>query len=88
MTNERGKLASDVGIAPRRSQSALNKQQAPDGSPYATRKQLLRKKLGCVKRTKMFAKPRHTKLFKVGASADTVSVGFVGRVSRIARMHP
>ncbi|MGV7206175.1 phage virion morphogenesis protein, partial [Xanthomonas citri] len=33
------------------------------------------------------AKLRQAKYFKVSASPDQVSVGFVGRVSRIARVH-
>jgi phage virion morphogenesis protein len=35
----------------------------------------------------MFAKLRQAKFLKVSASPDQVSVGFVGRVSRIARVH-
>ncbi|MFB8916719.1 phage virion morphogenesis protein, partial [Xanthomonas arboricola] len=39
------------------------------------------------KRKKMFAKLRQAKYFKVSASPNQVSVGFVGRVARIARVH-
>ncbi|WP_372356754.1 phage virion morphogenesis protein [Xanthomonas sp. NCPPB 3443] len=85
---ERRKLARKIGTALRRSQSQrIGKQQAPDGSPYAPRKQQLRQKSGRVKRAKMFAKLRQAKYFKVSASPNQVSVGFVGRVSRIARVH-
>ncbi|WP_115528355.1 MULTISPECIES: phage virion morphogenesis protein [Xanthomonas] len=85
---ERRKLARKIGTALRRSQSQrIGKQQAPDGSPYAPRKQPLRDKSGRVKRAKMFAKLRQAKYFKVSASPNQVSVGFVGRVSRIARVH-
>ncbi|NIJ88315.1 phage virion morphogenesis protein [Xanthomonas campestris] len=85
---ERRTLARKIGTELRRSQSQrIGKQQAPDGSPYAPRKQQLRQKSGRVKRAKMFAKLRHAKFLKVSASPNAVSVGFVGRVSRIARVH-
>ncbi|NJC43809.1 MULTISPECIES: phage virion morphogenesis protein [Xanthomonas] len=85
---ERRKLARKIGTALRRSQSQrIGKQQAPDGAPYAPRKQQLRDKADRVKRKKMFAKLRQAKYFKVSASPNAVSVGFVGRVSRIARVH-
>ncbi|MBV6795366.1 phage virion morphogenesis protein [Xanthomonas euvesicatoria] len=85
---ERRKLARKIGTALRRSQSQrIGKQQAPDGTPYAPRKQQLRDKAGRVKRKKMFAKLRQAKYFKVSASPNQVSVGFMGRVSRIARVH-
>ncbi|MBV6804079.1 phage virion morphogenesis protein [Xanthomonas campestris pv. lawsoniae] len=85
---ERRKLARKIGTALRRSQSQrIGKQQAPDGTPYAPRKEQLRDKAGRVKRKKMFVKLRQAKYFKVSASANQVSVGFVGRVSRIARVH-
>ncbi|QTK47155.1 phage virion morphogenesis protein [Xanthomonas euvesicatoria] len=85
---ERRKLARKIGTALRRSQSQrIGKQQAPDGTPYAPRKQQLRDKAGRVKRKTMFAKLRQAKYFKVSASPNQVSVGFVGRVSRIARVH-
>ncbi|WP_372176912.1 phage virion morphogenesis protein [Xanthomonas axonopodis pv. phyllanthi] len=85
---ERRTLARKIGTELRRSQSQrIGKQQAPDGTPYAPRKEHLRDKAGRVKRKKMFAKLRQAKYFKVSASANAVSVGFVGRVSRIARVH-
>ncbi|MBB6259327.1 phage virion morphogenesis protein [Xanthomonas arboricola] len=85
---ERRTLARKIGTELRRSQSQrIGKQQAPDGTPYAPRKQQLRQKAGRVKRAKMFAKLRQAKFLKVSASPNAVSVGFVGRVSRIARVH-
>ncbi|MBB4728262.1 phage virion morphogenesis protein [Xanthomonas arboricola] len=85
---ERRTLARKIGTELRRSQSQrIGKQQAPDGTPYAPRKQQLRQKSGRVKRAKMFAKLRQARYFKVSASPNAVSVGFVGRVSRIARVH-
>ncbi|MBO9741438.1 phage virion morphogenesis protein [Xanthomonas axonopodis pv. begoniae] len=80
-------LARKIGTELRRSQSQrIGKQQAPDGTSYAPRKQQ-RQKSGRVKRVKMFAKLRQAKYFKVSTSPNVVSVGFVGRVSRIARVH-
>ncbi|WP_115540805.1 phage virion morphogenesis protein [Xanthomonas campestris] len=85
---ERRTLARKIGTELRRSQSQrIGEQQAPDGTPYAPRKQQLRQKSGRVKRAKMFAKLRQAKYFKISASPNQVSVGFVGRVSRIARVH-
>ncbi|MCC4603965.1 phage virion morphogenesis protein [Xanthomonas campestris pv. parthenii] len=77
-----------IGTALRRSQSQrIGRQQAPDGTSYAPRKMPVRDKAGRVKRKKMFAKLRQTKFLKVSASPNEVSVGFMGRVSRIARVH-
>uniref|UniRef100_UPI003F809587 phage virion morphogenesis protein n=1 Tax=Xanthomonas sp. 0924 TaxID=2835534 RepID=UPI003F809587 len=85
---ERRTLARKIGTELRRSQSQrIGKQQAPDGTPYAPRKQQLRQKSGRIKRAKMFAKLRQAKYFKVSANPNAVSVGFMGRVSRIARVH-
>ncbi|MCS3745790.1 phage virion morphogenesis protein [Xanthomonas arboricola] len=85
---ERRKLARKIGTALRRSQSQrIGRQQAPDGTPYAPRKEQLRDKSGRVIRKKMFAKLRQAKFLKVSASPNEVSVGFMGRVSRIARVH-
>uniref|UniRef100_UPI003F7D7193 phage virion morphogenesis protein n=1 Tax=Xanthomonas sp. 0924 TaxID=2835534 RepID=UPI003F7D7193 len=85
---ERRTLARKIGMELRRSQSQrIGRQQAPDGTPYAPRKQQLRQKSGRVKRAKMFAKLRQAEYFKVSASPNAVSVGFVGRISRIARVH-
>ncbi|MDW7704632.1 phage virion morphogenesis protein [Xanthomonas euvesicatoria] len=85
---ERRTLARKIGTELRRSQSQrIGKQQAPDGSPYAPRKQQLRQKSGRIKRKKMFVKLRQAKYFNVSASPNAVSVGLLGRVSRIARVH-
>ncbi|MCS3807767.1 phage virion morphogenesis protein [Xanthomonas sp. 4461] len=85
---ERRKLARKIGTALRRSQSQrIGKQQGPEGTPYAPRKEQLRDKSGRVRRKKMFAKLRQAKYFKVSASPDQVSMGFMGCVSRIGRVH-
>lgn len=67
--------------------SASSKQQAAGGSPWAPRKRQLRPKSARVERAKMFAKLRHAKYFKVSARPNAVSMGFVGRLARIARVH-
>jgi len=85
---ERRRLARSVGTALRRSQiQRITRQQNPDGTPYAPRKQQLRTKTGRIKRLKMFVKLRQAKYFRVTATDQAVSVGFTGRVGRIARVH-
>jgi phage virion morphogenesis protein len=86
----RNKLARSVGQALRRSQQQrIIAQQNPDGSKYAPRKQRnLRGKQGRVKRKlKMFQKLRTASFLKVQGDGNAISVGFTGRVARIARVH-
>lgn len=86
----RNKLARSVGQALRRSQQQrIIAQQNPDGSMYAPRKQRnLRGKQGRVKRkVKMFQKLRTATFLKVQADAKGISIGFAGRIARIARVH-
>lgn len=86
----RNKLARSVGQALRRSQQQrIIAQQNPDGSKYAPRKQRnLRGKRGRVKRkVKMFQKLRTASFLKVQGDGSAISVGFTGRIARIARVH-
>jgi phage virion morphogenesis protein len=86
----RNKLARSVGHELRRSQqSRIISQLNPDGSKFAPRRQRdLRGKQGRVKRTvKMFRKLRTTRYLKVRCSGTVISVGFTGRIARIARIH-
>lgn len=86
----RAKLARSVGQALRRSQQQrIIAQQNPDGSKYAPRKQRnLRGKQGRVKRkVKMFQKLRTVSFLKVQGNGNAISVGFAGRIARIARVH-
>jgi len=86
----RNKLARSVGQALRRSQQQrIIAQQNPDGSKYAPRKQRnLRGKQGRVKRkVKMFQKLRTVSFLKVQGDGNVISVGFTGRIARIARVH-
>lgn len=84
------KLARSLGQALRRSQQQrIIAQQDPDGSKYAPRKQRnLRGKQGRVKRkTQMFQKLRTASFLKVQGDGNAISVGFTGRIGRIARVH-
>jgi len=86
----RNKLARSVGQALRRSQQQrIIAQQNPDGSKYAPRKQRnLRGKKGRLKRKmNMFQKLRTASFLRVQGNGNAVSVGFTGRIARIAKVH-
>lgn len=91
---ERRKAGFDIGRALRRShQQRIAAQRNPDGSAFAPRKpkalqgKKLREKAGRIKRRAMFAKLRMAKLMAIDVDADGVSIGWAGRVARIARVH-
>jgi phage virion morphogenesis protein len=90
---QRGKLARAVAQQLRRSQQQrIVAQRNPDGTPFAPRKQRkqspLRGKQGRIKRkAKMFTKLRTARYVKASGSANAASVGFAGRISRLARVH-
>lgn len=86
----RNQLARSIGQALRRSQQQrIIAQRNPDGSKYAPRKQRnLRGKQGRIKhQVKMFKKLRTASFLKVQGNGNAISVGFTGRVARIARVH-
>ncbi|WP_223569379.1 phage virion morphogenesis protein [Pseudomonas sp. BF-R-26] len=86
----RKRLARSLGQALRRSQQQrVIIQRNPDGSKYAPRKQRnLRGKHGRVKRkVQMFQKLRTASFLKVQGDGNSISVGFTGRIARIARVH-
>ncbi|QBR34457.1 MULTISPECIES: phage virion morphogenesis protein [Pseudomonas] len=86
----RNKLARSVGQTLRRSQQQrIIEQQNPDGSKYAPRKQRnLRGKQGRLKRkARMFQKLRTASFLRVQGDGNGISVGFTGRIARIARVH-
>lgn len=86
----RNRLARSLGQTLRRSQQQrILAQRNPDGSKYAPRKQRnLRGKKGRLKRKiQMFQKLRMTRFLKVQRDGNALSVGFMGRVARIARVH-
>lgn len=86
----RNQLARSIGQALRRSQQQrIIAQRNPDGSKYAPRKQRnLRGKQGRIKRqVQMFKKLRTASFLKVQGDGNAISVGFTGRIARIARVH-
>ncbi|WP_226475174.1 phage virion morphogenesis protein [Pseudomonas sp. MWU16-30323] len=87
---ERSKLARSIGQKLRRNQQKrVVAQENPDGSKYAPRKKRdLRGKQGRVRRKlAMFQKLRTAKYLKIRGEANSVSVGFTGRIARISRVH-
>ncbi|SDI78265.1 phage virion morphogenesis protein [Variovorax sp. OV700] len=85
---QRRMLARNVGQTLRRSQAErIAAQQNPDGSAYAARKpSKARQQQGRIRRT-MFAKMRTARHLRLQASEDVVTIGFLSRTSRIARVH-
>ncbi|KAA5944006.1 phage virion morphogenesis protein [Pantoea sp. Bo_2] len=68
-------------------QQNIKRQQAPDGTPFKSRKtQPVRSKKGRIKR-EMFAKLRTAKYMKTQASPNEAVIEFAGNVQRIARVH-
>lgn len=87
---ERSKLARSIGQELRRSQQKrVIAQENPDGTKFAPRKQRnLRGKQGRIKRKlAMFKKLRTASYLKVRGDSNAVTVGFTGRIARIARVH-
>ena len=86
----RNKLTRSIGQELRRSQQKrITAQQNPDGTKYAPRKQRnLRGKQGRIRRKlAMFKKLRTASYLKVRSDSNAISVGFTGRIARIARIH-
>ncbi|WP_455911414.1 MULTISPECIES: phage virion morphogenesis protein [Pseudomonas] len=87
---ERGKLARRLAHQLRRNQQQRVKAQTnPDGSKYSPRKKRdIRGKKGRVRRKlEMFQKLRKVAYLKAQGDGSAISVGFTGRVARIARVH-
>jgi len=86
----RNRLAHSLGQTLRHSQQQrIVAQRNPDGSKYSPRKQRnLRGKQGRVKRkVAMFFKLRTARFLKVQRDANATSVGYIGRIIRIAKVH-
>ncbi|MCP3788918.1 MULTISPECIES: phage virion morphogenesis protein [Pseudomonas] len=86
----RTKLARAVAQQLRRSQQQrILAQRNTDGSPYAPRKpRQLRGKRGRLRRkVKMFQKLHTATYLKARGQASAATVGFSGRIARIARTH-
>lgn len=87
---ERAKLSRSIATQLRRSQQKrVDAQRNPDGSAYAPRKPgKLRDKQGRIKRkAKMFKKLRSATWMKARGDKSLATVGFTGRIARIARVH-
>lgn len=85
---ERKKLARDIARELRKRQAArIKRQKNPDGSPFEPRKPQARAQSGSIRRNIMFAKIRQAKFLKGRGLGDAATVGFTGRVARIARVH-
>jgi phage virion morphogenesis protein len=90
--SQRRQLNRQIAQDLRRSQcQRIASQRAPDHSNYVPRKHRkdLRAKKGRIKRQKaaMFVKLRTNKYLKTQQDANLVTVGFFGRIARIARVH-
>lgn len=86
---ERRQLNQDIARDLRRSQqSRIAAQRNPDGTAFAPRKarQSLRSKKGRIRR-KMFTKLKQAKHLKLQSTADSITLGFIGRTARLARVH-
>lgn len=86
-TDERSQLARKVGRDLRESQkSRIISQRNPDGSGYTPRRKRLREQKGKIRR-KMFTKLNLNTHLRLSSTADKISIGFVGRVAKIANVH-
>lgn len=86
--SERAKLSRTIGRDIRNSQKQrITSQQNTDGSSYASRKKRLRDRMKSKVRNKMFSKIKSLTYLKVMTDADSIDIGFAGRIARIARVH-
>ncbi|WP_434155831.1 phage virion morphogenesis protein [Pseudomonas sp. JZ134] len=85
---ERTKLAREAAREIRKNQTKrIAAQKNPDGSAFEKRKPRdLRGKQGRIKK-KMFQKLKMARYLKAQGSEQAVTVGFTGRIARIARVH-
>ncbi|RQR78689.1 phage virion morphogenesis protein [Burkholderia sp. Bp9015] len=95
--DERGRRVASRDIAQvlrRSQQTRIAAQRNTDGSTYESRKhrvkpggKTLRDKRGRIKRTAMFMKLRTATYLKMQSDAAGLTIGFAGRVARVARVH-
>lgn len=86
----RNQLACSIGQELRRSQQKrVIAQQNPDGTKFAPRKHRnLRGKQGRIRRKlEMFKKLKNANYLKARGDSNAITVGFTGRIARIARVH-
>ncbi|MGY2231588.1 phage virion morphogenesis protein [Pseudomonas tolaasii] len=89
-SDERSKLARNIGRELRRSQQKRVMEQAnPDGRKYAPRKHrdLRGKKGRSLRKLAMFMKLCTARYMKVRGDSNGITMGFTGRIARIARVH-
>lgn len=83
-------LAMQLGREQRRSiDRRVSAQQNPDGTPFAPRK-AIRDQVGRIRRDsrgRMFRRITKSEYLKLDATANGVTIGFIGRVARIAQAH-
>lgn len=86
---ERRQLTREIGRElRRRTAQRIAAQQNPDGTPFAPRKPQLRQQAGRIKRrAKMFGKIKQARWLKVKSTADSIAIGYAGRIAEIARVH-
>ncbi|MFW2077497.1 phage virion morphogenesis protein [Acinetobacter sp. ULE_I010] len=86
--DERAKLSKNIGRDLRSKQSKrISTQKNTDGSTYQARKTKLRDRIKGKVRSKMFNKLKNLQYLKVMSSANSIEIGFIGRIARIARVH-
>ncbi|NNC24262.1 phage virion morphogenesis protein [Salinisphaera sp. USBA-960] len=78
------KVAQDLR---RRQRERIKSQRNPDGTPFKPRKSRHRTQSGARQRKAMFNKIRTARYLKAKGDGHTATVGFTGRVARIARTH-
>lgn len=88
----RASLARQIAASLRSAnQQRITAQTAPDGTPFAPRRQPLKQRAGQrtgqLKRGAMFRKLRLAKYLKAQGNATTAVVKFAGAVQRIANVH-
>ena len=81
---ERKRMLTKVGQSLRRSNSArIAANIQPDGTAMPPR----RRRDGPGNRGKMFRRLRQARILKVRATADDVTVGFIGNAQKVAQVH-
>jgi phage virion morphogenesis protein len=78
------KVAADLRKAQAR---RIATQTNPDGSPYEPRKPRRASKKGSIRKRAMFSRLRTSKFLRTSATPTDLTVGFIGRAARIARVH-
>lgn len=84
----RSKLSNKIARDVRQNNSKrIAAQQNPDGSAYAPRKKRLRDRMKGKVRGKMFSKIKSLTFLKTSIQNNAISIGFIGRIARIAKVH-